>query len=296
MNPTVIIGCGYVGERLARSLAGHGAQVLGVTRNSEQVAALTGSGIAARAGDLDEPDSLAQLPLAGSLIYYLAPPPASGRSDPRLAAFLEQLDRDGPPAAVVLISTTGVYGDCGGQWVDETRPPAPRADRALRRWDAEQRLTAWAEARKVRAVILRVPGIYGPGRLPRARLARGEPVLDEAFSPWSNRVHVDDLVHACIAAGERTDAHGVYNVADGNPTTMTDYFNQAADALGLARPPQIDPRSAASALSAGMRSYLAESKRIDIRRLREELGVEPRYRDLAAGLAASLAAETDNAG
>ncbi len=292
MPATVIIGCGYVGERVARAALERGEPVTAVTRSSERAAALQGAGIATRLGDLDQPLSLETLPLAGALVYYFAPPPASGDRDPRLAGFLDVADTVGVPAAVVLVSTTGVYGDCAGQWVDESRPPAPKADRARRRWDAEQRLRTWADARGVRAVILRVAGIYGPGRLPRARLQRREPVLAAKLSPWSNRVHVDDLVCACIAAGNRDDAHGVYNVADGHPSTMTDYFNQVADALGLSRPPQIDATAAETELSEGMRSYLAESKRIDIRRMREDLGIEPRYRNLAEGLDASLGAES----
>ncbi len=292
MPSTVIIGCGYVGERVARAARENGKPVIAVTRGSERAAALQRAGIAHHRGDLDQPLSLEPLPLSEALVYYFAPPPASGDRDPRLAGFLDVADTVGLPAAAVLISTTGVYGDCAGQWVDESRQPAPQAARARRRWDAEQRLRVWADARGVRTVILRVAGIYGPGRLPRARLQRGDPVLAATLSPWSNRIHVDDLVRACIAAGNRTDVRGVYNVADGNPSTMTDYFNQVADALGLPRPPQIDAAAAATELSEGMRSYLAESKRIDIRRMREELGIEPRYPNLAEGLAASLRAES----
>jgi nucleoside-diphosphate-sugar epimerase len=140
-------------------------------------------------------------------------------------------------------------------------------------------------------VILRVPGIYGPGRLPRERLTRGLPVLREDESPWSNRVHVDDLARACLAAARRGRPGGVYNISDGHPSTMTDYFNRVADASGLPRPPQITAAEARTRMSEGMQSYLAESKRLDNRRMREELGVEPQYPDLARGLAACIAAE-----
>ena len=293
---TIIIGCGYVGERVAHAEMQRGAQVLAVTRNPERVAALQRRGIAALAGDLDRIETFAKLPSNDALVYYFAPPPSAGRTDPRMAAFLERLRQTGTPAATVLISTTGVYGDCGGAWVTEARQPAPVADRALRRWDAEQQLTTWAGDQGMRIVILRVPGIYGPGRLPRARLQRGDPVLIESASPWSNRVHVDDLVRACLAAGASSDVRGVFNISDGHPTTMTDYFNRAADALGLPRPPQIDPQTAKSALSAGMLSYLAESKRIDNRAMREQLGVVPRYQNLDEGLIASLREESTGGG
>lgn len=288
---TIIIGCGYVGLRVAMAERARGNAVLAVTRNADQIERLRQAGIDARAADLDRPESLSGLPLAGAVVYYFAPPPAEGHSDPRLAAFLNAIEADANPRAVVLISTTGVYGDCAGDWVTEDRAPAPKADRALRRRDAEQSLADWAGDRGVRAVVLRVPGIYGPGRLPRARLERGEPVLIESASPWSNRVHVDDLVQACLAAATRQDAVGVFNVSDGHPTTMTDYFNHAADALKLPRPPQIDPQAAVTKLSGGMLSYLAESKRIDNTRMRTILGVTPRYQNLTEGLAASVAAE-----
>ena len=291
MQPIVIIGCGYVGERVARAALDGGAPVIALTRNRQRAATLRQLGIDVHIGDLDQPRSVTGLKLAGARVFYFAPPPASGDRDPRIAGFLEVAASVGLPNVIVLISTTGVYGDCGGAWVDESRPPAPQVDRARRRWDAEQRLTAWSEQHGVRSVVLRVAGIYGPQRLPRERLQRGEPVLSEALAPWSNRVHVDDLVRTSIAAGANTEATGVYNVADGHPTTMTDYFNRAADALGLPRPPQIDARTAERLLSPGMQSYLAESKRIAIRRMREQLGIEPLYGNLEEGLAASLRAE-----
>lgn len=290
-NQTLIIGCGYVGQRLARAEQERGNAVLAITRNTEQVERLRGLGIEARQADLGQPDRLRMLPLAGARVYYLAPPPPHGCTDPRMAAFLRATGEHGSAQAVVLISTTGVYGDCGGAWVDEQRPPQPKAERARRRYDAEQQLRTWADERGVRWAILRVPGIYGPGRLPRARLQRGEPVLAESAAPWSNRVHVDDLVAACLAAGSRGDVSGVFNISDGHPSSMTDYFNRVADALGLPRPPQLDPATAERELSAGMLSYLAESKRIDNTRMREVLGVQLRFGDLREGLAASVAAE-----
>ena len=291
MTQAIIVGCGYLGERVGAAERARGAQVLCLVRRVERVQALTAAALPAQAVDLDRPDTLVDLPGAGALIYYFAPPPGRGREDPRIGAFLAALPAERPPRRMVLVSTTGVYGDCRGEWVDENRPPAPQAERAHRRLNAEQRLRAWCDGRGVESAILRVPGIYGPGRLPRARLEAGTPVLAEHLAPWSNRVHVDDLVTACLMAGHQPDAGGIYNVSDGRPTTMTDYFNRVADALGLARPPQLDADAARAQLSAGMLSYLAESKRIDNRRMREELGVALQYPDLAAGLAQSVADE-----
>ncbi len=203
-------------------------------------------------------------------------------------AFLEALRPHAPPARLVLISTTGVYGGCGGQWIDEQRPPNPQTDRARRRLAAERALQAWGEEVGVPIMILRVAGIYGPERLPIERLQKGLPVLSERESPWSNRVHVDDLVSACLAAADCDHAGCLYNISDGHPTTMTDYFNRVADAVGLPRPLQVSLQQAKSALSAEMLSYLSESRRLDNTRMRNELGVVLRYPTLIDGLAACL--------
>jgi nucleoside-diphosphate-sugar epimerase len=193
-----------------------------------------------------------------------------------------------PPRRIVYISTTGVYGDCQGEWVDETRAPNPTADRARRRLDAEEQLRSFGARTGCEAVILRVPGIYGPDRLPVERLRKGLPLLREDEAPWSNRVHVDDLVAACLAAMARGRGGAVYNISDGHPSTMTDYFRRVADALALPRPNEIARAAAGDHIDAGMLSYLAESKRIDNRRMREELGVVLRYPTLAQGLAAGV--------
>lgn len=291
MSQILIVGCGYLGRRVARREREHGNPVVALVRSAESAAALTLPGVEVRRVDLDDASTLAGLPTQAVILYYFAPPPSSGRSDPRISRFLSAIGADAMPARIVLVSTSGVYGDCHGEWVDESRPARPDADRAHRRFDAETRLRHWAGEHAVPFVILRVPGIYGPGRLPVERLTRRQPVLREAESPWSNRVHVDDLARACLAAARHGASGAVYNVSDGHPSTMTDYFNKVADAMGLPHPPQITMAEARAQLSEGMQSYLAESKRLDNRRMREELGVEPQYPDLAQGLAACVAAE-----
>jgi len=289
MSAHVIVGCGYVGSRLAQAEARQGHVVRAIVQTAASAARLSAAGWTAMPLDLDQPITLDTGWMRDAVVYYLVPPPPHGLTDPRLLRFLSALEPSAYPARIVLLSTSGVYGDCGGAWVNEDRVPHPQADRARRRYDAEQQLHAWGNRTHRPASILRVPGIYGPGRLPLERLRTGEPVLRESESPWSNRVHVDDLILALQAASERGRPGAVYNVSDGHPTTMTDYFNRVADAAGLPRPPQITLSAANARLSAGMRSYLAESKRLDIRRLREELGVEPRYPDLTQGLAACMA-------
>jgi nucleoside-diphosphate-sugar epimerase len=287
-GPCVVAGCGYVGTRLARAWRQQGGTVTALVRTEESAARLRALDIEAIAVDLDE-ETATPASVAGAWLYYLVPPPSVGTTDPRIRRFLQRLDADNAPAGLVLLSTTGVYGDCDGAWIDESAPLAPRADRARRRVDAEQAARDWSARSGIPLIILRVPGIYGPGRLPVARLRQGAPVLRDSESPWSNRVHVDDLVAAALAAPMRGRPGSAYNISDGHPSTMTDYFKRVADAMGLPRPPEIDAHAARSQLQPGMQSYLAESRRIDNTRMRTELGVVLRYPDLDAGLAAALA-------
>jgi nucleoside-diphosphate-sugar epimerase len=290
MPPITIIGCGYVGTRLARQIKAQAPRLLGVVHSEASARHLQDLGISARRMDLDTDPSP---PVDGHGVFYFAPPAPSGRGDERIGHWLHSLAKQ-RPAKIVLISTTGVYGDCGGRWITEAAPLNPHTDRASRRVDTERQLQQWCDSRRVAYAILRVPGIYGPRRLPRARLEQGLPVLAEAESPYSNRIHVDDLIRACLTAAN-SDFTGVVHVSDGHPSTMTDYFNRVADALGLPRPEQISSEKAQHSLSKEMLSYLVESKRIDITRMRTVLGVEPEYTDLDRGLSDCVASEREDA-
>ena len=285
--PVVIVGCGYVGRRLARQLLGEGYTVTGLVRSAGSVAALQTLGISPVQVDLDGSAELPSFTSAGAKLYYFAPPPSEGDSDPRLRRVLAALTT-APPQRIVYISTSGVYGDCAGAWVDETYPLKPGTPRARRRADAEAALQAWSAATGVPVVILRVPGIYGPGKLPLERLRKSLPLLREEDSPYTNRIHVDDLITVCRAAMRRGQPGAAYNVSDGQPSNMTDYFNRIADFTGLPRPPLIG-RDEIDQLSPGMRGFMEESKRLDTRRMCEELGIELRYPTLEAGLESCLA-------
>lgn len=287
MQNVVIIGCGDIGQRVAHRWQALKAHVAGLSRNPATCEALQGAGITALRADLDEPASLAGLSARGALVYYFAPPPREGRKDTRLRNWLASLTKAALPQRVVLISTTAVYGDSGGDWVTEESPLQPGTDRGRRRLDAETALRDWSGQTGVPVVILRVPGIYGPGRLPRARLEKGLPVLNETESGYTNRIHSEDLATICVAAAERGQPGAVYNISDGHPGTMTEWFNAVADHLDLTRPPQISLTEAETQVSAGMLSYLKESRRISNRKVIEELGVELAYTDLKLGLGAS---------
>lgn len=289
----LIIGCGDIGRRVAALETADGHPVHALARSDDSAQALSQLGIHPIRGDLDAPDTLAGLPSSDAIVYHFAPPPPTGHSDPRTLALLAALDSAAPPARLVYSSTSGVYGDCQGDWVNEDRPPNPQSDRSRRRLDAERQILRWGKRRDVACMILRVPGIYGPGRLPRERLQKGLPILRDEEAPYSNRIHADDLAAACFAAARRGQPGGIYNISDGNPTTMVDYFNRVADLLGLPRPPAVGLAEARRVLSPGMMSFLEESKRLDNRRMLEELGVNLRYPNLASGLAACLAEESD---
>jgi nucleoside-diphosphate-sugar epimerase len=284
----LIVGCGDIGVRIARLHEGRDSAVTCLVRSEASAERLRGLALAARDIDLDA--ALPPLPTAAALVYYLAPPPGTGQTDPRMHRFLEAC-RGARPARVVYISTTGVYGDCAGAWVDETRPPAPGSERGRRRLDAERALAAFAAETGVETVILRVPGIYGPGRLPIERLREGLVVVCPEEAPPSNRIHADDLARVCLAAGLRGRPGAIYNVSDGTPSSMTEYFYAVADRLGLPRPPCVGLAEAKRRMSPGMWSFVSESRRLDVRRMKAELGVALRYPDLGEGLRASLDAD-----
>lgn len=291
MNPAVkdpssvfIVGYGDIGQRVARLWQERGVPVSGLARSEAARHRMLAAGVTPVPADLDQPDSLAQLPVYNALVCYFAPPPARGQVDSRVQHFLASLSPDRLPARIVYISTSGVYGNHQGGWVSEAVPPRPQVDRARRRLDAEQQLRRFGEQHNIAVVTLRVGGIYGPGRLPEQRLRDGVPVLHESLAPPTNRIHADDLAQITVAAARRGRANGVYNVGDDKPGNMTEYFNAVADLLDLPRPPTIGWDEAEQVLSRGMLSYLKESRRLDTRRLKEELGVALRYPDLASGL------------
>jgi len=236
--------------------------------------------------DLDQ-SPVTPLDFAGELVYYCVPPAPKGDRDDRLERLLDSIR--GAPRRIVYLSTTGVYGDRDGATVDEDSPPAPQSARAVRRLAAENALRDWAQGHGVSWCILRVPGIYGPGRLPLERLRRLEPAIDPSEANASNRIHVDDLVSACVAAGTSPRADGrIYNVTDGTEDSATDYLLRVARIGALPTPPLVSRAEAERSFPATSWSFLRESRRVDNRRMLRELGVELAYSDLDAGIRASL--------
>ena len=296
----LIVGCGDVGVRVARQLdLGAGAQrvrVLALTSSPERIPALRALGVAPLLDNLDAPATLRRLAGLATRVLHLAPPPGAlggseELSDPRTLALLRALRRGGLPTALVYGSTSGVYGDCGGARIDETRATAPSTARAQRRVDAERsvRQIGLSQRGGVRASILRIPGIYAPDReggTPEGRLRRGTPVLAAPDDVFTNHIHADDLARACIAALWRGAAQRIYHASDDSELKMGDYMDLAADLYGLARPPRVPRSSAQEHLPPSLLSFMGESRRLDNTRLHRELRVRLHYPTVREGLVA----------
>ena len=279
MEKLLIVGCGAVGRRVAALALAQGMSVCTCNRGEAQPV----PGAQHSAGNLDEPDTLRGLPTRGAGVIYLAPPPGGGIEDTRMRAFLFSIAVGDEPEKVVYISTSGVYGG-GNEVVTEETEPDPQTARGKRRLHAERLLQAWGKERGVAVVVLRVTAIYAADRLPVTQLSTGQPVLREEEALPSNRIHADDLSRVCLAALERGQDGAVFNVSDGAPSTMTAYFNAAADKLGLPRPRQVSMEEARKVMTPLMISYFSEGRVVDSGKMLKELGITLLYPDLEAGL------------
>ncbi len=283
MERLLVVGAGDVARRSLPALAAR-HETLALVRG-EPPAWLARHGVRAVRGDLDRPESLAELAGTAALILHFAPPGESGDRDPRTRALVAALSGARMlPRRVVYISTSGVYGDCGGARVDESRPVNPQTDRARRRWDAEQVLTGWTAARGIELIVLRVPGIYAADRLPLDRLRRGTPVLRPEDDVYTNHIHADDLAAVCAVALAPDAPAGVYNACDDTELKMGDYFDLVAERSGLPRAPRVSRADAPTAIAPMLLSFMTESRRLVNRRLKSELGVRLRYPTVREGV------------
>lgn len=282
----LIVGCGDVGMRVLRVLRGRW-QTFALTSSPQRVAELRAAGAVPLHGDLDDPPTLARLARLADAVLHLAPPPAHGTQDPRTLALLRALARGGAVRCLVYASTSGVYGDCGGARVRETRAPSPHTDRARRRVDAEACVRAYANILRVRFTVLRVPGIYAldrPGGDPRERVLRGTPALAAADDVFTNHIHADDLARACVAALLRGPTQRAIHVNDDSTLAMGDHLDRVADCCGLPRVPRLTRAAAARQLSPLQMSFLAESRRLDNTRMKRELKLVLRYPSVESAL------------
>ena len=289
MKRLLIVGCGDIALRALPQLA-RNYQVFGLVRAAGQADRIAAFGATPLMGDLDDPATLAAPAAMADLVLHLAPPGESGEQDQRSASLIAALSMRAPER-LVYISTSGVYGDCGGAWVDEDRPVAPQTLRGARRADAERALLAWGKQNGVAVAVLRVPGIYAAERLPLAQLKRGAPVLRAEDDVYTNHIHADDLAAICVTALERGAAGRVYNASDDSEMKMGDYFDLVADRAGLPRPPRITRTAAeAGAISEGLLSFMRESRRLVNTRMKDELGVRLRYPSVREGVPTVVAA------
>ena len=293
----LIVGCGDVGLRVAQALPGR-VRLLALTSSADRLTELRALGITPLLGNLDTPASLRRLAGLCQRVVYLAPPPSEGESDPRTLAFIRALRLRRLPVALIYGSTSGVYGDCRGEPVRETRATNAETPRAQRRVAAENCVRLLGRATRVRSSILRIPGIYAPDRVggtPRARLLKGTPVLAPADDVYTNHIHADDLARACIAALWRGQPQRLYNVNDDTDLKMGDYFDLAADLYGLAHPPRLTRQAAKDQLPVMLMSFMSESRRMDNTRLKHELRLRLHYPTVAAGLAHAPQAQATTA-
>lgn len=281
---TVIAGSGYTGKRVAARLPAGTVSV--VTRSAQSL-----PDVDVQLADLDHGKTdLISLPAPCALLYTV-PPPTRGEDDPRLARFLSRIEP--APLRLVYLSTSGVYGDRRGETVTEADAPNPATPRAKRRIAAEALLTEWCTAHGTALLILRVPGIYGPGRLGLDRLRDSGEVLRDEDSGPGNRIHVDDLAGCCVTALTGDAPAGIYNMGDGDHRSTTEFSRLLAEIAGLPEPDAISLAEAESRWSAMRLSFARESRRVDTTRMREVLGYVPRYADPADGIRASLVEEND---
>ena len=285
----LIVGCGDVALRMVPLVRGR-YLLYALTRDRDHFAELRDAGVRPMLGDLDRPQTLSALAGLAHVVVHFAPPPSSGLRDTRTAHLVATLAKaQSLPQHLVYISTSGVYGDCRGERVAETRPLKPQTERAHRRADAEQRLRAWGARAGVAITILRAPGIYAADRLPLERLARGTPALAPDEDAYVNHIHADDLARAVVAALHRGQPNRSYNVVDDAPFKMGDYFDLVAERFGLPRPPRIGRDEARRVLSPQLYSFMNESRRLVNDRLKRELRFALRYPTVREGVAAARA-------
>lgn len=282
----LIIGCGDVARRaLPRLLRRY--RVYALVRRPDT--ALRALGVTQIVGDLDQPQSLKRLAGLADVILHSAPPADTDvAADTRTQHLLAALQTGKSlPRRIVYISTSGVYGNCGGAEIDETRAVHPESARAARRVAAETLLRDFGRQTRTKVSILRAPGIYAADRLPLERVRRGDPVLNADEDSYSNHIHADDLAHAVVLALTHGRSNRAYNATDDSALKMGDWFTQLADAFDLPAPPRVDRATAEAQLSPALMSFVRESRRLNNGRIKRELGLKLAYPTVEAGIAAA---------
>ena len=288
MHRLLIVGFGDVGKRFAARYASRfNLSVVSRTKTGESPS-WTRS-INWLSADLDEPRTLQRLAGLSEGVVYLAPPNSSGHTDMRIRNFLRSITSGlRIPQRLVYMSTTGVYGDCMGEHVSETRAVNPQTDRARRRIDAEAQVRAWSQSTGCTSIILRVPGIYASNRLPLNRLMKSLPTLRADEDSFSNHIHADDLAQIVFLALFRGKGGRIYNCIDDSRIKIGDYFDLVADRASLPRPRRLTKSEAKDVLPEMLWSFVNESRLVLNDRMKKELKVRLRYPTVLDGVPASL--------
>ena len=283
MKRLLIVGSGDVALRAIPLLARR-HRIYALVRNPDYCEKLRALGATPVIGDLDDRTRLARIAGLADAVLHLAPPPNEGSHDTRTRNLLSVLSRGRLPGRLVYISTSGVYGDCGGAWVSETHPLNSTSPRSQRRVDAEMQVRNWARRNRVKACILRVPGIYAADRLPLGRLQQGTPAIIDSEDSYTNHIHADDLAHVTVAALRFGKSCRVYHACDDSHLKMGEYFDSVADAFGLPRVPRISRSEAQRVMPPMLLSFMNESRRLTNKRMKQELKVVLRYPTVADAL------------
>ncbi|QDX81868.1 NAD(P)-dependent oxidoreductase [Denitratisoma sp. DHT3] len=289
MRRLLIVGCGDVVRRALPRLRGQW-RLYALVREWDP--ALAAQGVTQLQGDLDRPATLRRLAGLADAVLHSAPPSATGAAsagDPRTRRLIAALRRGRSlPRRLVYISTSGVYGDCRGAWVAETRPLAAAgaaSARGQRRQAAERLLRGFGRDSGCAVSLLRAPGIYAADRLPTERLGGRLPLLRPEDDVHTNHIHAEDLARACLAALRRGRPGRAYNVTDDSELAMGEWYDRLCDAFGQPRLPRVSWAEAQARLPAVQLSFMAESRRLDNRRMKRELGLRLAYPTVEAGLA-----------
>lgn len=286
MKQLFIAGCGYTGSLVAKEASDEGWQVICHLREQSKADLLAAAGFETVVCGMDDQADIPVLPITGKVLLYSVPPQGGGSIDLRARNFCAAMERDRlVPSRIIYLSATSVYGDTGGAVVTEQSPAQATSAMGRRRLDAEQLFQEFGQRHCIPVVILRISGIYGPGRLPIMQISQGQPLLLEELAKPSNRIHVTDLVRVCLTALDRGE--GVYNVSDGHPASMTSYFNACADLLGYPRQPQVDLDEARRVMPPLLFNYFVESRVVDNTKMLAELGIALQCPTLQEGLQAS---------
>lgn len=267
----LILGCGDVGLRLIRWLRQRHRhdrlQIIATARRAEQAAAIRHAGAMPMLIDLDDPKSVKRLAAIASWVIVLAPPSErSAHQDLRSKLLIAQLRSQSSDAKLIYVSTTGVFGDSQGAWIDECFYPRPSQARSLRRLSAEQQ---WLAA--CHAVRLRVPGIYAEDRLPLERIRQGKPCMRASEDSYSNHIHADDLAMILWLCLFRSQPARLYATVDNEPLQMGEWFDHLAKLYNLPAVPRVSAEAVKQAVSPMMWSFMQESRRIHNDRMLKEL-------------------------